>query len=66
MAPEPPFISQINGAAILDGNMEDLLFTITLSSSITDDVGEGNRYLNPLHVTPPSPSWSPTGPPTAL
>jgi len=41
MAPELLSISQINGAAILDDNMEDLLFTIISSSSITDDVGEG-------------------------
>jgi hypothetical protein len=38
MAPEPPSISQINGAVILDDNMEDLLFTITSSTSTTDDV----------------------------
>jgi hypothetical protein len=31
MAPEPPSISEINGAAILNDNMEDLLFTITSS-----------------------------------
>jgi hypothetical protein len=42
MAPEPSSISQINGAAILDGNMEDLLFIITSSSSTTDDVSEGS------------------------
>jgi len=63
MAPEPPSISQINGAAILDDNMENLLFMITSSSSTIDDVGEGSQYLNPLRVTPPSPPWSPTRPP---
>jgi hypothetical protein len=42
VAPKPPSISQINGVVILDGNMEDLLSTITLSSSITDDVDEGS------------------------
>jgi hypothetical protein len=36
MALEPPSISQINGATILDGNMEDLLFMIISSSSTTD------------------------------
>jgi hypothetical protein len=39
--------------------MEDLLSTITSSLSITNDVGEGSQYLNPLRVTPPSPPWSP-------
>jgi hypothetical protein len=42
MAPKPPSIFQINGVAILDSNMEDLLSTITSSSSTTDDVGEGS------------------------
>jgi hypothetical protein len=42
MAPKPLSISQINGAAILDDNMEDLLSTINSSSSTIDDVGEGS------------------------
>jgi hypothetical protein len=41
MALEPPSISQINQAVILDGNMENLLSTITSSSSTIDDVDEG-------------------------
>jgi hypothetical protein len=55
MALEPSSILQINGAVILDDNMENLLFTITSFSSTTDDVGEGSRYLNPLRVIPPFP-----------
>jgi hypothetical protein len=60
MALEPMSISQINGATILGDNMENLLFMITSSSSTIDDVDEGSQYFNPLSVTPPSPSWSPT------
>ncbi len=59
MALEPPSISQITGAAILDGNMEKKLSTITSSSSTIDDVGEGSytsthyMYLHHLHHGPP-------------
>jgi hypothetical protein len=42
MVLKPLSISQINGATILDGDMEDLLSIITSSSSIINDVGEGS------------------------